>query len=62
MVEGYGLTETSPVVSFNPIGKEQYCVLIGVPVAETDIKIQGQNGEALPQGEAGMLCVRGPQV
>ena len=61
IVEGYGLTETSPVVSFNPIGKERIGT-IGLPVAETDIKIQGRDGEALPQGEAGMLCVRGPQV
>lgn len=61
VVEGYGLTETSPVVSFNPIGQERIGT-IGLPVAETDIKIQGDDGEALPQGEAGMLCVRGPQV
>ncbi|MBJ7537443.1 AMP-binding protein [Marinomonas transparens] len=61
VVEGYGLTETSPVVSFNPIGKEQIGT-IGVPVAETDIKIQDDEGNALPQGESGMLCVRGPQV
>jgi len=61
VVEGYGLTETSPVVSFNPIGKERIGT-IGLPVAETDIKIQGRDGSALPQGESGMLCVRGPQV
>ncbi|AEF55235.1 AMP-binding protein [Marinomonas posidonica] len=61
VVEGYGLTETSPVVSFNPIGEERIGT-IGLPVGETDIKIQGDNGEALPQGESGMLCVRGPQV
>jgi len=61
VVEGYGLTETSPVVSFNPIGKERIGT-IGLAVAETDIKIQGSDGQALAQGEAGMLCVRGPQV
>ncbi|KZN13734.1 long-chain fatty acid--CoA ligase [Marinomonas sp. TW1] len=61
VVEGYGLTETSPVVSFNPIGQERIGT-IGLPVSETDIKIQGDNGDALPQGESGMLCVRGPQV
>lgn len=61
VVEGYGLTETSPVVSFNPIGKERIGT-IGIAVAQTDIKIQNTEGEALPQGEAGMLCVRGPQV
>jgi len=61
VVEGYGLTETSPVVSFNPIGKEQIGT-IGIPIAETEIKIQDRDGQALPQGESGMLCVRGPQV
>lgn len=61
IVEGYGLTETSPVVSFNPIGKERIGT-IGLPVTETDIKIQGRDGSTLPQGESGMLCVRGPQV
>ncbi|MEP0071830.1 MAG: AMP-binding protein [Marinomonas sp.] len=61
VVEGYGLTETSPVVAFNPIGKEQIGT-IGVPVDETEIKIQGRDGQTLPQGESGMLCVRGPQV
>ena len=61
IVEGYGLTETSPLVSFNPIGKERLGT-IGVPVAETDIKIQDNQGNRVAQGEAGMLCVRGPQV
>lgn len=61
VVEGYGLTETSPVVSFNPIGKERIGT-IGIPVDMTEIKIQDQEGNTLPQGESGMLCVRGPQV
>ncbi|MEO9273830.1 AMP-binding protein [Marinomonas sp. 5E14-1] len=61
VVEGYGLTETSPVVAFNPIGKEQIGT-IGVPVDETEIKIQDRDGQTLPQGESGMLCVCGPQV
>lgn len=61
IVEGYGLTETSPVVSFNPFGKERIGT-IGLPVGETDIKIQDENGDPVVQGEAGMLCVRGPQV
>lgn len=61
VVEGYGLTETSPVVSFNPIGQERIGT-IGLPVAQTDIKIQNRDGETVSQGESGMLCVRGPQV
>ncbi|MGJ8647054.1 MAG: AMP-binding protein [Marinomonas colpomeniae] len=61
VVEGYGLTETSPVVSFNPIGKEQIGT-IGIPIPQTEIRIQNREGQTLPQGESGMLCVRGPQV
>jgi len=61
VVEGYGLTETSPVVSFNPI-EQVHIGTIGVPVTATDIMIQGRDGQAMPQGEPGMLCVRGPQV
>jgi len=61
VVEGYGLTETSPVVSFNPCGQERIGT-IGLPVDETDIKIQDEDGNVVAQGEAGMLCVRGPQV
>lgn len=61
VVEGYGLTETSPVVSFNPVGKERIGT-IGLPVDETEIKIQDEEGNALPQGGVGMLCVKGPQV
>lgn len=61
IVEGYGLTETSPVVSFNPYGKERIGT-IGLPVSETEISILDDSGKPVAQGEAGMLCVRGPQV
>lgn len=61
VTEGYGLTETSPVVAFNPVGKEQIGT-IGLAVDCTDIKIIDDDGNALPNNEPGMLCVRGPQV
>ncbi|MBM6551786.1 AMP-binding protein [Marinomonas ostreistagni] len=61
VTEGYGLTETSPVVAFNPVGEEQIGT-IGLAVACTDIKILDDNGQSLPNNEPGMLCVRGPQV
>jgi len=61
VVEGYGLTETSPVVSFNPPGKQQIGT-IGIPVAETIVKILDDEGNEVPQGESGALCVSGPQV
>lgn len=59
--EGYGLTETSPVVAFNPIGQEQIGT-IGLAVDCTEIKIIDEDGHPVPTGEAGVLCVKGPQV
>ncbi len=59
--EGYGLTETSPVVAFNPIGKEQIGT-IGLVVDCTDVKIIDDDGQTVSLGEPGMLCVKGPQV
>lgn len=61
IAEGFGMTETSPVVSFNPPG---YIKLgtIGLPVASTNCKVIDDCGNELPLGEAGELCVQGPQV
>jgi len=59
--EGYGLTETSPVVSSNPPHAIQVGT-IGLPVIHTDIKVIDEQGNAMPNGEVGELCVRGPQV
>ncbi len=61
VIEGYGLTETSPVVSFNPVGKEQIGT-IGLPVDYTSLKLIGENNQVVAEGEAGVLCVSGPQV
>ena len=61
VTEGYGLTETSPVVAFNPVGQEQLGA-IGLPVAETRVKLIDEAGQAVALGEPGMLCVQGPQV
>jgi len=61
IVEGYGLTETSPVVAFNPFGAEQIGT-IGIPVPETQVKFIDDEGNEVIQGDAGMLCVHGPQV
>ena len=61
IMEGYGLTETSPIVAVNPV-KDIQVGTIGMPVAETKVRIiDGQEAD-LPQGEAGELCVIGPQV
>ena len=61
VAEGYGLTETSPVVSFNPISAIKQGT-IGMPVANTTVKVISEEGEELPIGEPGELCVLGPQV
>ncbi|MGQ4877464.1 AMP-binding protein [Billgrantia sp. LNSP4103-1] len=61
IAEGYGLTETSPVVSFNPVDGIQLGT-IGKPVAGTTVKVVDHEDNALPLGEPGELCVKGPQV
>jgi long-chain acyl-CoA synthetase len=61
IAEGFGMTETSPVVSFNPPGHIKLGT-IGLPVASTNCKVIDDNGNELPVGEAGELCVKGPQV
>jgi long-chain acyl-CoA synthetase len=60
LVEGYGLTEASPVVTANPPGGERIGT-IGVPVPSTEVVIRDGDRD-LPPGESGELCVRGPQV
>lgn len=59
--EGYGLTETSPVVSNNPIDNVQMGT-VGLPLPDTECKVIDDDNVTLPVGEAGELCVRGPQV
>jgi long-chain acyl-CoA synthetase len=62
LIEAYGLTETSPAVCINPLNLAEYNGSIGLPVPSTEVSIQDENGNILPQGESGELCVRGPQV
>ena len=62
LVEGYGLSETSPVLSVNPLdGKEQQGT-IGLPMPNTEMAIFDEEGNRLGAGEAGEICARGPQV
>ncbi|MAR92861.1 MAG: long-chain fatty acid--CoA ligase [Pseudomonadales bacterium] len=61
IAEGFGMTETSPVVCVNPPGAIQVGT-IGIPVPGTDVKIVDEEEKELPLGESGELCVRGPQV
>lgn len=60
--EAYGLTETSPAVTVNPLDLEKFNGKIGLPVPNTEIAIRDDDGRDLGIGEAGELCVRGPQV
>ncbi|QWP77076.1 AMP-binding protein [Lysobacter sp. K5869] len=63
LVEGYGLTESSPVAVVNPIVEDmQFNGAIGVPVPSTIACVMNEQGEQLPVGEAGELCLQGPQV
>tara|TARA_Y100000992_G_scaffold55810_1_gene33706 strand:- start:777 stop:1433 length:657 start_codon:yes stop_codon:yes gene_type:complete len=61
ITQGYGLTETSPIVSINPIN-DKYNGSIGLPVPSTDILIIDDSGKPLGYEEPGELCVKGPQV
>ncbi len=62
IVEGYGLSETSPIVTCNRVDLEEFSGSIGFPVPSTEISIRTSEGEIVPLGERGELCVRGPQV
>jgi long-chain acyl-CoA synthetase len=61
-VEGYGLTETSPVVTFNPVGVAVKEGSIGIPLPSTEVRCVDPEGKPVPAGEPGELAVRGPQV
>ncbi len=62
LIEGYGLSETSPVVISNPLGIEQWTGTIGMPIPSTEAAILDDDGIEVAQGEVGEICVRGPQV
>lgn len=62
ILEGYGLSETSPVVTSNRPDIKEYTGTIGLPVPNTEVSLRDERGEEVGIGEAGELCVRGPQV
>ena len=62
LLEAYGLTETSPAVCINPLNLKQFNGAIGLPVPSTEVSIRDDDGNELPVGKPGELCVRGPQV
>ena len=62
LIEGYGLTETSPLATANPLTIREYSGSIGLPIPSTDLSIRDDEGRELGLGEAGEICIRGPQV
>ena len=62
LLEGYGLTECSPLVSVNPYDITCHNGSIGLPVPSTDIMLVDEAGNEVPEGEPGELCIKGPQV
>ncbi|QXH57986.1 long-chain-fatty-acid--CoA ligase FadD2 [Pseudomonas maumuensis] len=62
IVEGYGLTETSPAASTNPYGQLARLGTVGIPVPGTAFKVIDDDGIEQPLGERGELCIKGPQV
>ncbi|MDN5940070.1 MAG: AMP-binding protein, partial [Salinisphaera sp.] len=62
IIEGYGLSETSPVATSNRLDLKEFNHSIGLPVPGTEVAIRDDDDNDLPVGEPGELCVRGPQV
>ena len=62
IVEGYGLSETSPVATGNRFDTDEFTGTIGLPLPGTDIAIRDDDGNDVPLGEVGEICIRGPQV
>lgn len=62
VLEAYGLTETSPAVTINPMYVEGYNGSVGLPLPSTDIAIRDENGQDVAIGHSGELCIKGPQV
>jgi|SRR5437867_2571184 len=62
LIEGYGLSEASPVVSLNPIRGPWKAGSIGLPIPGVEVSVQNDTGEILPVGQVGEICVRGGNV
>ena len=62
ILEGYGLSETSPILTLNPATREGFSATVGLPLPSTDIKLLNACDEEAAIGEPGEICARGPQV
>src|SRR5205085_432151 len=62
LIEAYGLTETSPAATINPLDLAAYNGAIGLPISSTEVQLRDDAGKEVPLGQPGELCIRGPQV
>jgi long-chain acyl-CoA synthetase len=62
LIEGYGMTETSPVVCINPLNAVEFSGKIGLPIPSTEVSIRDEDDREVSTGQMGEICVRGPQV
>ena len=62
ILEGYGLSETSPVLTLNPLTGAGFSATVGIPLPSTDIKLLDDEDKAVDLGETGEICAKGPQV
>jgi long-chain acyl-CoA synthetase len=62
LVEAYGLTETSPAATMNPLDVSEYTGAIGLPIPSTWVALRDDAGRDVPLGEPGEICIKGPQV
>ncbi|HEX8009716.1 MAG TPA: long-chain-fatty-acid--CoA ligase [Casimicrobiaceae bacterium] len=62
LIEAYGLTETSPAATMNPLDLPEYNGAIGLPIPSTDAVLRDEAGHEVPLGQPGELCIKGPQV
>jgi long-chain acyl-CoA synthetase len=62
LLEGYGLTETSPCATMNPLNLEAYSGSIGLPMPSTEVVLRDDSGKEVTLGQPGEICIRGPQV
>jgi long-chain acyl-CoA synthetase len=62
ILEGYGLSETSPILTLNPAGSAAFSATVGLPLPSTDIKLRDDDDKDVPLGQAGEVCAKGPQV
>jgi long-chain acyl-CoA synthetase len=62
LIEAYGLTETSPAATINPVDIPEYNGSIGLPISSTELVLRDDDGKNVPLGQPGEICIRGPQV